>query len=311
MTTINTIENLLRLVREDEEVRVALRRELLTEELLALPGQFAVMLDTQNTMQESQAQMLETQNQLLTDMAETRETQAQMLETQNQLLTDLAETRETQAQMFETQNQLLADLAETRETQTQMLETQNRILRDLDEVRETFGRRLDNIETNVGRISHDFRNFRGNYAQSAAVKDAVDIVIGLDEAKSLSLDETRVKVLTHEGITALAREYGTERLVAIPRRERRSFYRADLIIEATKADGQTSYIAVEASYTCDARDTDRALSHAALLTKFTGRQAWPVIAGVRIDRHIQPLIDSGKVFWYPLEDEDVGPAEPV
>ena len=41
MTTINTTEDLLRVVRENKEFREAMRRELLTEELLELPARFA------------------------------------------------------------------------------------------------------------------------------------------------------------------------------------------------------------------------------------------------------------------------------
>ena len=37
MTTINTTEDLLQLVREDETFRAAMRRELLTTELLEVP----------------------------------------------------------------------------------------------------------------------------------------------------------------------------------------------------------------------------------------------------------------------------------
>ena len=37
MTTLNTIEDFLRVVREDAEIRAAVRRELLTGELLSLP----------------------------------------------------------------------------------------------------------------------------------------------------------------------------------------------------------------------------------------------------------------------------------
>ena len=37
MTTLNTIEDFLRVVREDAEIRAAVRRELLTGELLELP----------------------------------------------------------------------------------------------------------------------------------------------------------------------------------------------------------------------------------------------------------------------------------
>ncbi len=252
MTTISTIDELLRLVRENEEVRVALRRELLTEELLALPGQFAVMLETQNSM--------------LKDLAGLRRTQDAMLE--------------TQASMLETQNSLL--------------ETQNLMLR-----------RLDNIEIGYGRMSQDFGNFRGNYAEHAATKSATGIALRLDEAKGLRIDETMVEVLARDRLRFLARGYGTERLAGIPLGVRESFYKADLIMEVAKANGETFYIAVEASYTCDDRDTSRALSHANLLTKFTGKEAWAVIAGVRIDRRIQLLIDGGEVFWYPLEEEEM------
>ena len=41
MATINTIHDLIRLLRENEEWRNAVRRELLTEELLELPQRFA------------------------------------------------------------------------------------------------------------------------------------------------------------------------------------------------------------------------------------------------------------------------------
>ena len=91
---------------------------------------------------------------------------------------------------------------------------------------------------------------------------------------------------------------------------RRSYYKADLVIEATRRDGSGCYIAVRASYTCNSRDTDRAITNADLLAEFTGLDAWPAIAGVRVDRNIQPLIDSDEVFWYRLEEINTEPSEP-
>ena len=82
-------------------------------------------------------------------------------------------------------------------------------------------------------------------------------------------------------------------------------------MEVTKSDGTTFYIAVQASYTCNGRDTARALTHAELLTTFTGKEAWPVIAGVRLDRLIQPAIDEGHIFWYRLEYDEMEPSEPL
>ncbi len=48
MATINTIQDLIRLLRENEEWRNAVRRELLTEELLELPQRFAEYVAANN-----------------------------------------------------------------------------------------------------------------------------------------------------------------------------------------------------------------------------------------------------------------------
>ncbi len=313
MATINTIDDLLRIVRENEEYRVALRRELLTDDLLALPSQIAEILQTQNKMLETQNSILaeqersrQTQNRILAHIDELRETQNSMLKTQGEMLETQNVMLKTQGEMLETQNVMLKDLAETRSTQREMLKTQGEMLKTQGEIL----RRLDNVEAHNRRLSHDFRNFRGNYAESAMRKNATDIAILLNEAKSLGIDETSVRVLSDNDLRAAAREYGTEKLAAIPLDERRSFYKADLVIEVPKTDGTTCYIAVEASYTCNGRDTSRALAHADLITRFTGKEAWPVIAGIRIDRQIQPLVDNGQVFWYQLEDEEMEPDEP-
>ena len=72
MTTIDNIEDFLRIVREDEGLRSAVRRELLTEELLELPARVASMSKTQDAM-------LETQNSMLKELADLRQTQNSML----------------------------------------------------------------------------------------------------------------------------------------------------------------------------------------------------------------------------------------
>lgn len=251
MTTLNTIEDLLQVLRDNEAIRSAVRRELLTEDLLDLPRRFDVLQENQNVLQENQNAMQETQNAML-------------------------------------------------ETQNAMLEVQNEILR-----------RLENMEAHYGRLSQDFSAFRGNYAESAAVKNATDIAILFDQARGIGLDETSVRVLSGDDLRALAREYGVDRLAAIPLADRRSYYGADLVAEAATLDGAVFYIVAQASYTCNGRDTSRAISNAGLLAEFTGRDAWPVIAGVRMDRNIRPLVAAADMFWYQLEVEELEPSEPA
>ena len=217
--TINTIDDLLRVLREDEDVRAAVRRELLTEELLVLPDRFA-------------------------------------------------------------------------------------------KYAEVTDQHLGRIDDNLTRLGNDFGRFRGQYARDTVERNAVSIVIKLDEARTLGIDENTVKVLSRDHLQALAKAYGPDKVAAIPRGDRGSYYETDLAIEVQKYDGSVCYIAVQASFTCDDRDTTRAATNAGLLRTFTGKDAWAVIAGVRVDRRIQHIIDSGEVFFYQMEDRDVQPDEP-
>lgn len=93
----------------------------------------------------------------------------------------------------------------------------------------------------------------------------------------------------------------------LPLNEIRSFRRADLVVEAADESG-TVYIVLEASYTGDLRDSDRAQRNARLLTEFTGHRAIPVIASVRNVNEVSALIDSGVVHWFEM-DERYTPAE--
>lgn len=89
--------------------------------------------------------------------------------------------------------------------------------------------------------------------------------------------------------------------------DRQSFIRADLVVLADDTAGDTHYIAVEASYTGDARDTARARRNAQLLQRFTGCPAHAAIASVRNDQDIQAEIDGGEVHWYALDPDDFTP----
>lgn len=83
----------------------------------------------------------------------------------------------------------------------------------------------------------------------------------------------------------------------IPTNELTSFENADIIIEATnRDDGGSLYIAVEASYTGNWRDVDRATRNAGYLTRSTGRPAHAVVAAQRIRPGIERLVERGEVI---------------
>jgi len=62
-------------------------------------------------------------------------------------------------------------------------------------------------------------------------------------------------------------------------------------------------VAAEVSYTVNGRDTDRAIRNAGLLTQFTGRPAFAVVAGLRHDRRIKKRLEAGEVSWYQLDPQ--------
>ena len=73
------------------------------------------------------------------------------------------------------------------------------------------------------------------------------------------------------------------------------------MLRATDAAGEEWYLAVEVSYTANGRDTARAGRNALFLTRFTGRRAYAVVAGLRFDECIRP--ESGEVSWFQLDPE--------
>ena len=79
MTTINTIEDFLRIVREDEELRLAVRRELLTEELLTLPQRVSTLTDNVNALARSIDEYKTATDQRLTRIEEHANTTDQRL----------------------------------------------------------------------------------------------------------------------------------------------------------------------------------------------------------------------------------------
>ena len=93
-------------LREDEELLNEARRLVLTENILAMPGQLAEVIETQNQMLKDQAKMRQTQNQMLRDQAEMRQTQNEMLKTQANILAELADLRREHAQTRSVQNRM-------------------------------------------------------------------------------------------------------------------------------------------------------------------------------------------------------------
>ena len=151
--------------------------------------------------------------------------------------------------------------------------------------------RFDRIDARFDRIEGDMGTLKGDFARTRAIQDAQGVAsdMGLAFVRTLSATD-----LSDMSGNALPRDIG------------RSFRNADLVIEAT--DGADAhYIAMEVSFTADRRDCDRATRNAGLITRFTGKPAQATIASVRNDREAAEAVESGTVYWHPLEDRTPSP----
>ena len=145
------------------------------------------------------------------------------------------------------------------------------------------------IETRMGRQENDMATVKAAHARWSALRGA--------ESITFDMDIKYVKTLSEGDLIQMARNANPE----IPRNELFSFRTADLVVEARDESG-TVYIAMEASYTADLRDSGRALRNARLLTEFTGQPAIAAVASVRNVNEVTELVDSGDVYWYQIPE---------
>ena len=159
------------------------------------------------------------------------------------------------------------------------------------EFNEDMRERTSNTLTRLDRMEGDSGTLKGYWARNTAVSDAAGI------AQDMGLEF--VRTLTASDLMEMSRNQ-------LDRETGRSFRRADLVIEAIK-DGAPQYVALEVSYTADQRDSGRALRNAGLLTRFTGRKATAGVASVRNTHEVEQLVESGELYWHPLEDRTPAP----
>lgn len=268
MTTINTVEDLIRALDENPQWLEILRARILTKEVLELPQRLAEFAVASDRRAEQHAQDNNAQFEAIDRRAEQHE-QA------NNERFDAIERRAEQH-------------AQANNERFEALEQK------MDRYQAANNERFDGIDRHLRSIDNTLSYLKGTHATMATLKNAGTL------ARDLGL--RRVRDLTGDDLWDLTDAADTADLAA---NVLRSFHNADLIIEARDTAGETGYIAVEVSFTVNGRDTARAIRNAALLTRFTGRKAYAVISGRHKDDRIDSHLESGEVFWFQLEDEDL------
>ena len=152
------------------------------------------------------------------------------------------------------------------------------------------------VSDQLQRITDDLGDLKGHVVGRIAREMADDIAeqLGYEITQQLHGNDLR---------RMLRQQVPTD----IPAGIRRSFYVADLVARVQDEDGNQLFMAVEASYTADERDTQRAVRNAELITRCTGMDAVPVIASLENDHAVQQLVDDGAVRWFQFQLRDLQP----
>ena len=282
MTTINTIEDFLRIMRQDDEWRSAVRRELLTEEVLALPQRISTLAETVNALAESIEEYKSTTSQRLSAIEEhTTSTDRRLTaieeyaNTTNQRLTRVEERLDRQHGMLRRQHD---DLARFRGNYAIEAARQNDMA-----IAQLFAHMHGLRQIDVRALSHGER-------RAMLIENQTELAnLGL----WAPLGDTFLRPDLIAEVTALV-----------------------------DAERPQYYIAVEASFTAHDRDIARATDHAKIVRCATGRDTYAVIAAVRLDPTIDRnrIIEDPEVYlhandedsalWYPIVEDELEPADP-
>jgi len=275
MTTINTSADLLRLLREEPDFYEEARRLILSEELIALPERFAALSNRVDNFIGEQRQFNDEQR-------EFNERTDQFIDDQRQFSNEQRHFNDNQRQFNERTDRFIDEQRQFNDDQRQFNKEQRRF----NEEQRQFNRRL---ETGVGDL-------RGDQAYRACKEWADDIA----EAQGFIV----IDIISGLRLRNLFRSNPPP---DVSHGDRRSFYVADLIMRVEDQHGNPAYLAVEASFTADARDTERALRNAAYLRHITGLPAHAAIASRQNDHRIAELLDGANLLWYQLPEEAFRP----
>ncbi len=257
----------LHTLREDPEFRAEVRREILSDELIELPEKFAHFVAYVNNFIEETTAFMEKTNAFM-------EQTTAFMEKTNAFMEQTTAFMEKTTAFMEKTNAFM-------EKTTAFMEEQVVINRDVAAT-------LKRLQTDVGML-------KGNVARRLLRDHFEDIV----DDRGLDF----VRILSHQDLARMMRQ--TDLAAELPFGERRSFYAADMVMECIDQQGKTCYIAAEASFTADERDTSRAIRNAGFLTRLTGCPAAPMIGSVTNDYQVQTMVNDGQIEWYQLDEREL------
>ena len=262
--TVSTMEDIIRILREQPEIREAVRREILTEELLNLPRQVAEMAAILRDVLATLQQHTEAIAEIRGDVSGLKTDVSGLKTDVSELKTDMAEVKADVAELKTDMVEVKADVSELK---TDMVE----------------------VKADVSELKTSVAELKGSDAIGAAERRYGFIAFELGLKARHLLDSADIaQFVAHEA----ASEFSPSDL--------QSFMNCDLMIFAESPTEGECYIVVQVSYTVDHSDISRAITHSQMVTRFTGLPAYPVVAGMERAGVTERRLASGAVHWYRI-----------
>ena len=312
MATIGTTDDLLRLVREDSNFRATMRRELLTAELLEVPQRLTAL-------EQSTAALIEYTNATNRRLDNIEADITVIKDDINVMKGDITVMKD--------------DINVMKDDITVMKGDVNVMKDDISVTKND----VSVIKDDINGLGEAFRqevraqsSYRGAHAQTAANRDRVRISNLF--AKFHAIRRTDAMPVRRNRLKTWLQGENAEVVEALNLRDRawETFLEPDIVaaVHDLMADDDAEpafYIVVEASYTGEAEDIDKAIDHAKIVHAVTGLDTYPVVAAVRLDDKMEPEMrsrlyddvqkfvaanDADAAFWYRLGSADLRPTEP-
>ena len=250
IATIETTEDLLRLLDENQEFRAAVRRKILTDEVLELPAKIAALTE--------QVALL------------SKEFASHAAETNTRLDSLENHAAETNKRLDSLENHA----AET-----------NKRLDSLENHAAETNKRLDGMDKRMDTFDSKLDGVRGDALENklpSSLRQRIGDALGLRRVRPIwlarSVGASGSREIEYERKAEEANDAGV-----ITDKEEGRLLDTDMVVRGLRtSDGSAVYVAVEASGVIKIRDIERARSSADILSRIYGADAIPAVYGYRI-----------------------------
>lgn len=261
MVTIETTNDLLRLLDEDPAFHEAVRSKILTDELMRLPVEYRADVGV-----------------LKEDMVQVKSDIGALKEDMVQVKSDVGALKEDMVQVKSDIGELKSDVGELKSDVGVLKEDMVQVRSDVGEIKGSVAA----LDTYTQNLHSDYDRFRGSYAENAARKESGVIAGKITRARGTRVRSTSrysAEQLTEVFEQAIDRDL----LGDIDDESQDRFTNADDVLLVTERNRERSnfFIVTEASHTMKFTDVHRACNHAKVIERVTGIRAFAVVAGVR------------------------------